>query len=83
MSDPEHPAAAARYQVESQELLRDRRRLATRRELVDRALAGCADPGRRQELRAERVRITELLADIGKRLKACWDRSRINARRAD
>ena len=79
MSDPEHPAAA-RYLVESQELRRDRRRLSTRRELVDRALAGCADPDRQQELRAERARITEMLADTRTRLKACWDRARARAR---
>jgi hypothetical protein len=77
MGDPER-AAVARYKVESQGLLRDHRRLATQRELVDRALEGCTDPDRQEELRARRVRITEALADTRRRLRACSDRSRIN-----
>jgi hypothetical protein len=82
MGDPER-AAVARYKVESQELLRDHRRLAARLELVDRALDQCTDPDRQEELRAERVRITEVLGDTRKRLRACWDRSRIKARRGE
>jgi hypothetical protein len=82
MGDPER-AAVARYKVESQELLRDHRRLATRLELVDRELERCTDPGHQEELRAEKERITTVLADTRKRLRACWDRSRTNARRAE
>jgi hypothetical protein len=80
VGDPER-AAVARYKVESQGLLRDHRRLVTQLELVDRALEQCTDPCRQEDLRAEKARITEVLAGTRKRLRACWDRSRINARR--
>src|SRR3954451_12789420 len=56
MRDPEREAVA-RYKVESQEMLREHSGLATRLELLDRALARCTKPRRREELRAERVRI--------------------------
>ena len=79
MGDPEQ-AAVARYTVERNELLRSHRRLATQLELVDRALERCPDPDRREELRAERARISEVLADAQKRLRASWDRSRRYAR---
>jgi hypothetical protein len=82
MTDPER-AAVARFKVESQGLTRDHRNLASRLELVDRALERCTDLDRRKELRTERVRITQVLAETQKRLRACWDRSRIRAPRTE
>jgi hypothetical protein len=74
-------ATGSRYKVESRELLRGHRGLATQLELVDRELERCTDPVRRDRLHAEQLRITELLADTQARLRACWDRCHINARR--
>jgi hypothetical protein len=73
-------AAVSRYKVESQELRRGHRGLVAQLELVDRELERCADLVRQEELRAQRARIVELLADRQARLRACWDRSRINPR---
>jgi hypothetical protein len=82
VNDPERQAVA-RYKLESQGLLRDHKRLATQLELVDRALERCSDWDRQEELRAQRVRITEVMATTRQRLRACWERARINARRAE
>lgn len=74
-------AAVARYKLDSKQLLRDHRRLVTRLAFVDRALERCAEPERQVALRAERARITGVLADTRTRLRACWDRSRFDVRR--
>jgi hypothetical protein len=80
MGDTER-AAVARYKLESEELLRDHRRLATQLELIDRALERLTNRDRQQKLLAERLRITDVLAHTQQRLRACWNRSRTNARR--
>jgi hypothetical protein len=82
MGDPDL-AAMARYQMESQELLRDHSRLTAQLELVERELERCSDPDRRQDLRGERVRIAETLSGIRARQRACVERSPLHGRGAD
>lgn len=79
MRDSEQ-AAVARYKVESMELLRDHRRLVAQLELIDRALERLTNHERHERLLDERLRISDLLAHTQTRLRACWDRSRLNAR---
>jgi hypothetical protein len=71
MDDPEL-AKITRCNVESQELLQAHRGLARQIELIDCEPERCSDRGRREELRIERARIFERLAETHARLRACW-----------